>query len=151
MTDEWTDDDCPRCRAAFTYLLRAHVRHQDGRDSQAPMLVFADADYEDGDGSMGLHGDAKRANEPAIVFVRADQFLDAAAERDALRAALEKTWAVLEQIESHRRLCMQYDEENGHVPRTFDEEDLRIMEIAARAAMKEIERAITDKPRRSAE
>jgi hypothetical protein len=74
-----------------------------------------------------------------------------AAERDALRAALEKTWAVLEQIESHRRLCMQYDEENGHVPRTFDEEDLRIMEIAARAAMKEIERAITDKPRRFAE
>lgn len=74
-----------------------------------------------------------------------------AAERDALRAALEKTWAVLDQIESHRRLCMQYDEENGHVPRTFDEEDLRIMEIAARAALNEIERAITDKPRRSAE
>lgn len=89
MSDEWTDDDCPRCRAAFTYLLRAHVRHQDGRDSQAPMLVFSDADYEDGDGSTGLHGDAKRANEPAIVYVRADQFLDAAAERDALRAALE--------------------------------------------------------------
>jgi hypothetical protein len=74
-----------------------------------------------------------------------------ATERDALRDALNKTWAVLEQIESHRRLCVQYDEENGHVPRTFDEEDLRIMEIAARAAMKEIERAITDRPRRSAE
>ena len=65
-----------------------------------------------------------------------------AAERDALRAALEKTWAVLDQIESHRRLCMQYDEENGHPPRTFDEEDLRIMEIAARTALKEIARVV---------
>jgi hypothetical protein len=80
-----------------------------------------------------------------------DSYRALAAERDALRAALEKMRAVLEQIESHRRLCVQYDEENGHVPRTFDEEDLRIMEIAARAALNEIERAITDKPRRSAE
>lgn len=65
-----------------------------------------------------------------------------AAERDALRAALEKTRAVLEQIESHRRLCMQYDEQNGHVPRAFDEKDLRIMEIAARTALNEIARVV---------
>ena len=78
-------------------------------------------------------------NEKRLTYAMTDAAL---AEMGAVRDALQKTRAVLEQIESHRRLCMQYDEENGHVPRTFDEEDLRVMEIAARTALKEIARVV---------
>ena len=73
----WTDEDCPRVRKALTYYLRAHVRHQDGSQSEALAVIFADADYESGDGNVGLWADSKNANEPAIVYVRADAYLDA--------------------------------------------------------------------------
>lgn len=84
----WIDEDDPRLRKALTYSLRKHVRHQDGANSEAPSVIFADADYEVGDGKCGLHEDAKSANEPAIVYVRADAYLAVISERDALRAAL---------------------------------------------------------------
>ena len=82
-------------RETFGYLLRNHVAYQDGRHSDAPSVVFADGDYEVGDGTCGLHPDGKRCNEPAIIYARADALVDALsraeeaeAERDALREAL---------------------------------------------------------------
>ena len=114
MTDEWTDDDCPKIRAAFGFLLRAHIRHQDGRHSLAPQIIFADYDYEVGDGKCGIWEDAKSANEPAIVYARADALIDAAdllaaqaAEnarlREALRpfAALGADWVARNEDRSH--------------------------------------------------
>jgi len=83
------DDDDPKLRALFQYQLRTHVRHQDGRDSLAPTLVFADADYEVCDGVCGLHADAKSANEPAIVFARADALVDAVARIEADAKVIE--------------------------------------------------------------
>jgi hypothetical protein len=88
MGDAWTDDDCPKVRETFGHLLRAHVRHQDGRDSLAPSVIFADYDYEVGDGRCGLWSDAKNANEPAIVYARADALIDALAHIKALEAQL---------------------------------------------------------------
>jgi len=78
----------PRIRKAFGYRLRASVSHQDGADSLAPSLIFADADYDIGDGRIGLHEDDKQANEPAIIYVRADAYLDACAQVEALAARL---------------------------------------------------------------
>ena len=96
MSDEWIDDDDPKVRALCGYALRAHVRYQDGRYSLAPALVFADADYEVGDGTCGLHSDGKQANEPAIVYTRVDALINAndriaelEAENKRLRAALD--------------------------------------------------------------
>jgi len=104
--DEWTDDDDPKLRALFQYELRDHVRHQDGRDSLAPTLVFADADYEVGDGTCGLHADAKSANEPAIVFVRADALVDAAdrieSDAKAIEAAKELARVLCEPVGTHK-------------------------------------------------
>ena len=83
-------DDGARLRETFGYLLRDHVAYQDGRHSDAPSVVFADGDYEVGDGTCGLHPDGKRCNEPAIIYARADALVDALsrakkaeAERDA--------------------------------------------------------------------
>lgn len=75
MADMWTDDDCPEVRAAFGHALRAGYTYQSGSDSEAPALIFADADYEVGDGKHGLWEDGKYANEPAITYVRADAYL----------------------------------------------------------------------------
>lgn len=47
-------------------------RVQDGAGTNAPIYIYADADYEEGDGSTGLHETVKQANEPAIQYVRAD-------------------------------------------------------------------------------
>lgn len=58
------------------YHCRAHCSYQDGSDSKAPTLLFAGADYEATDGSMGLREDAKYVNEPAIIYVRLDSYLD---------------------------------------------------------------------------
>ena len=84
----WIEEDDPRIRAAFAYALRAHVRHQSGEDTPSPAIIFADADYEIGAGSMGLHENDNRANEPAIVYVRADAYLAAVDQCRALAARL---------------------------------------------------------------
>ena len=83
---EWRDGDDPKVRALFGYALRSHVNYQDGRHSEAPALVFADYDYEVGDGACGLHADGKSANEPAIVYVRADALIDALARAERAEA-----------------------------------------------------------------
>jgi len=80
--------DDPRIRKAFSYRLRANVTHQDGSGSAAPSLIFADADYEVDDGAAGLHEDDKSANEPAIIYVRADAYLRACDQVEALAACL---------------------------------------------------------------
>jgi len=89
MSDaEWFEGDDPALRKMFGHMLRDHVAYQDGRHSEAPTLVFADADYEVGDGSCALHEDGKRANEPAIVYARADALMHLDAENRALRARI---------------------------------------------------------------
>jgi hypothetical protein len=105
---EWADDDDPKLRALFQYQLRNHVRHQDGRDSLAPTLVFADADYEVGDGTCGLHADAKSANEPAIVFVRADALVNAADRIEALEAERDAT------VAAERKACAKACEDAAY-------------------------------------
>lgn len=74
----------PKLRKAFTFRLRKHVAHQDGSETAAPSVIFADADYEIGDGRCGLHEDDKCANEPAIIYVRADAYMAAVAQIEAL-------------------------------------------------------------------
>ena len=71
MSEAECRDDDARLRKIFGYLLRDHVAYQDGRHSDAPSVVFADGDYEVGDGTCGLHADGKRCNEPAIIYARA--------------------------------------------------------------------------------
>ena len=113
---EWRDGDDPKVRALFGYALRSHVTYQDGRHSEAPALVFADYDYEVGDGACGLHADGKSANEPAIVYVRADALIDAhdrlaTARNDALEEARTK---IREHSDiARRKLSECYDTGDG--------------------------------------
>ena len=86
MVDNLEDDQ--KLREILGPLLRKHVAYQDGRSSKAPSLVFADADYEMGDGPFALHLDGKYADEPAIVYVRADALVQAVARAEAAEAAL---------------------------------------------------------------
>ena len=74
----------PALRKAFSCRLRSSVVHQDGSETGAPALIFADADYEIGDGKCCLHEDDKQANEPAIIYVRADVYMAALAQIEAL-------------------------------------------------------------------
>ena len=75
-------------REALPGHFRLHVIHQSGAGTNAPETIFADADYEFGGGTCGLHEDDKYANEPAIVYVRADLFMAERAHA-ALRAQAE--------------------------------------------------------------
>ena len=82
-----------------TYALRIGYEIQSGRGTNAPTLIWADADYEVGDGKCGLHEGQKGANEPAIPYVRLDSAFDladaavaAAIERACERLADSWTW-----------------------------------------------------------
>ena len=68
------------------YIAREGYTYQDGSDSGAPAVIYADADYEIGDGKCGLHETVKSANEPAIVYVRADTVLAQQSAIDTLTA-----------------------------------------------------------------
>lgn len=68
--------------------LPAGVAIQDGSLSDAPAVIFADADYEVGDGACGIHERAKYASEPCIPYLRADAILDALSELGRLRQQL---------------------------------------------------------------
>lgn len=65
----------------------------------APERIYADADYDIGDGNCGLHEIRKRACEPAIEYVRADihqtELAAAHARIAEFEAALEKSLPVL--------------------------------------------------------
>jgi hypothetical protein len=96
--EEKTMDDDVKLRALCGYALRDHVAYQDGSNSGAPSMVFADADYEIGDGKCGLHEDGKQANEPCIVYVRADALLHAQGEIERLEAAIEASVAAMDAL-----------------------------------------------------
>lgn len=72
-----------RLRAILGYALPAGIEVQSGAGSEAPDVVFADMDYEIGDGPCGLHERARNADEPAIVYVRADRIADHIASFEA--------------------------------------------------------------------
>lgn len=81
--------DDPKVRKAFGYALYSGVAYQDGDGTNAPALVYADADYEIGDGKTGLHESGKAANEPTIVYVRADGYIRALEEAEKLQAEVD--------------------------------------------------------------
>lgn len=88
-------------RRLFGYALRSGVEYQDGRASKAPSLVFADADYEVGDGSCGLKEDGKQCNEPVIAYARTDALIDAHTrirELEAELAALREVRALTNEL-----------------------------------------------------
>lgn len=70
------------------YQLRTGYDVQTGVNTNAPSVVWADADYEVGDGTCGLHETQKPANEPAIPYVRFDALTAALDEIERLREAL---------------------------------------------------------------
>ena len=53
-------------------------------------------------------------------------------------AKLAKAVEALEQIATHRKKCHEYDDDVGHERRTFDVEDMIIMEYAARTTLAEL-------------
>lgn len=79
--------------------------------------------------------------------VRTDKHADAECigdlerENGRLRARVMELEAALRVIESHRRKCHEYDADAGYELRGFDEEDVRLMEWQARAALNTQERA----------
>ena len=57
---------------------------------------------------------------------------------EELEAQLAKAVEALEQIATHRKKCHEYDDDVGHERRTFDVEDMIIMEYAARTTLAEL-------------
>ena len=74
----------------YGYMLRPGVDYQSGDGTNAPAIIFADADYEVGDGKCGLHEDSKSANEPAIIYVRSDAIESAYAQIAAIHDVLDR-------------------------------------------------------------
>jgi len=75
-----------RLREILSYGLPSHVEIQTGEGTSSPNAVFADADFEVGDGVCGLHASGRQANEPCIPYIRADALVHALAERDRYKA-----------------------------------------------------------------
>jgi len=84
-----------RLREILSYGLPSHVEIQTGEGTSSPNAVFADADFEVGDGICGLHASGKQANEPCIPYIRADALIYALAERDHYKARAERAEAAL--------------------------------------------------------
>ena len=53
-------------------------------------------------------------------------------------ALLAKAVEALGEVATHRKKCHEYDDDVGHERRTFDVEDMIIMEYAARNALAEL-------------
>lgn len=68
----------------FGYQVRTGHTIQSGAGTKAPTLIWADADYEVGDGLCGLHPDQKQANEPSIPYARIDAVFALLAENERL-------------------------------------------------------------------
>lgn len=88
-----TDTTKQAIKTVLGYQLRTGYDVQTGAETNAPSVIWADADYEVGDGACGLHETQKPANEPAIPYVRFDTLRALLAERDEARA---ETAAMLE-------------------------------------------------------
>ena len=56
---------------------------------------------------------------------------------NAAAARITELENALRNIRDWRKSCREYDKDTGHDPRDFGEEDIRILEFAARAALKE--------------
>ena len=80
-----TDTSKEAVERLLGYALHTGYEVQSGEGTKAPAVVFADADYEVGDGKIGLHENQKPANEPAIPYVRIDALVALAAENAKLR------------------------------------------------------------------
>lgn len=83
----------------YKYASRTSVAYQSGDGTNAPAMIFADADYEAGDGNLGLHENSKSANGPTIIYVRADALELAYAQI----AALHKNASAL--LERYKNTC----------------------------------------------
>ena len=75
--------------------------------------------------------DRKAFPDKGVEYVRADLI-------EELEAKLVKAVEALEQIATHRKKCHEYDDDVGHERRTFDVEDMIIMEYAARTTLAEL-------------
>ena len=62
----------------------------------------------------------------------------ASARIEELEAQLAKAVEALEWCATHRKKCHEYDDDVGHERRTFDVEDMIIMEYAARTTLAEL-------------
>ena len=82
-------EDVKRLRKLLSYGLPPHVGVQTGEGTSSPNAVFADADYEIGDGVCGIHSSGKQANEPCIPYIRADALIHSLAERDEMKSSCE--------------------------------------------------------------
>ena len=76
-------------RQILSYALRTGYSVQSGEGTSAPSVVWADADFEVGDGTCGLHADQKPANEPAIPYVRIDALIAIRAQLVAAQAQVQ--------------------------------------------------------------
>ncbi|GHE88602.1 hypothetical protein GCM10016455_05920 [Aliiroseovarius zhejiangensis] len=85
----------------FGYQVRTGYEIQSGADTCAPTLIWADSDYEVGDGLCGLHPDQKGANEPSIPYVRFDTVLQLTAENDRLKARVAELEDALSNVMGH--------------------------------------------------
>ena len=118
-----------RFREVFTYQLRPYLAHQDGRNTNAPALLFADADFAIGDGNTFIHEDDKQASEPAIIYVRADALLNALARAEKAEVALRE----IARQKKTNELETEYDVECASF-----EDDFDLAVDRARAALAEL-------------
>lgn len=79
----------------FGYQVRTGHTIQSGAGTKAPTLIWADADYEVGDGLCGLHPDQKQANEPSIPYARIDAVFALLAENERLRVECARRAALV--------------------------------------------------------
>ena len=79
----------------------------------------------------------KRAHEP-IACTPFNILMEAADRIAELEAKLAKAVEALTVIANHRKQCLEYDTDVGLEPRTFDVEDVRLMEWQAKATLAEL-------------
>lgn len=102
MTDTPTPEEVEALTRIMRYAARPGFKYQTGEGTNTPTFIFADADYEIGDGSCGLHECVKRTNEPGIVYVRADSYLALSARVAELEAQQSPAQGVRVKVEPEK-------------------------------------------------
>lgn len=74
-------------------------------------------------------------NDFVLLAMARDEAVSRVKELEAKLAAADKLAEALRVIESHRRKCHEYDADVGDELRSFDEEDVILMEWQARTAL----------------
>lgn len=82
-------------------------------------------------------GDRIAALEEMVEACKADA-REAEAYAAELEAKLAKAVEALGEVATHRKKCHEYDDDVGHERRTFDVEDMIIMEYAASTTLAEL-------------